>query len=130
MDPTKFRLVRGAVRVEVDDPLDRMLKKPMGMITGWFAMAGYEAPDEFEFHVGPISLPHTAVKRPDVQEVIPEYSVGGFQIQFDLSHYLFYIDSNRLVIRLTLPGYDPIAIRFALKEGVLADCIAAASGDG
>jgi hypothetical protein len=115
-------------KVVIDDPQTRCLTKPSGAINGWFAIHNYEIPEEFQFRVGPIVLPHAVLKREDVEAALPEYSVVGFQIRFDLNHYLLYIDDNRLTIRLIVPDHYPFAVRFTIKEGVLASCIAAASG--
>lgn len=117
-----------ASRVVIDEPQNRCITKPSGAISGWFAIHNYEIPEEFQFRVGPIVLPHTVLKREDVETAMPEYGVTGFQIRFDLNNYLHYIDDNRLTIRLILPDYHPFAVRLTIKEGVLVSCIAAASG--
>lgn len=115
-------------RVVIDQPHNHCIAKPAGAINGWFALHNYESPEEFQLRVGPLILPHTVLKREDVEAAMPEHSVVGFQVRFDLNNYLLYIDENRLVIQVLIPGFDPVSLRFTIKEGVLASCIAAASG--
>lgn len=114
-------------KVVIDTPHDRCIAKPSGAIIGWLAVHHYEMP-ELQFRVGPIILPHTILKREDVEGAMPEHSVAGFRVRFDLNDYLLYIDDNRLTIQVTLPDFDPLSLRFTIMEGVLASCIAAASG--
>ena len=116
-------------KIVIDQPQNRCLTKPSGAINGWFALRGQDdIPEELEFRVGPILLPHRIIKRPDVEGAMPEYRIVGFQIQFDLSNYLLYIQDNRLVIRVTMPEYEPFRLKFTIQESAMAMCIAAASG--
>jgi hypothetical protein len=116
-------------RVVIDQPQNRCLTKPVGAIKGWFALREKEElPEELQFRVGPIILPHTVMKRPDVESAMPEHIVMGFQVRFDLSNYLLYIHDGRLVIDVTISGYDPFRLQFKIQESAMAVCIEAASG--
>lgn len=128
MDLSKLRVPAGAVRVEVDNPDDCCITKPSGVISGWFATADWENPEEFQFRVGPIILPHTHNKRADVEGAMVGHRVAGFQIRFDLIDCLPYIEDNRMVIQLVLLDYQPFPLRFTVKESALASCLAAAGG--
>jgi len=114
-------------KVIIDQPKDRCITKAAGTINGWFAIHDEVVPGAFEFRVGPILLPHTSMKRPDVEGAMPEFTIVGFQIRFDLSDYLLYLGGGKLVIRVTVPEYDPFRLQFTIKESALAACIAAAS---
>ena len=114
-------------KVKIDQPKDRRITRASGAINGWFAIHDEVVPEEFEFRVGPILLPHTLLRRPDVEGAMPEHTILGFQVRFDLADYLLYIDNNRLVIQLTMPEYDPFRLQFTIKEGALAECIEGAS---
>jgi hypothetical protein len=114
-------------KVRIDQPHDRCLTKASGVINGWFAIHDEIIPEEFEFRVGPILLPHKVLKRPDVEGAMPDHTIVGFQIWFDLSNYLLYIQDGRLVIEVKMWEYDPFRLQFTIKESALAACIAAAS---
>jgi hypothetical protein len=116
-------------RIVIDQPQNRRLTKSYGAITGWFALRGQqEVPEEMEFRVGPIILPHVVLKRPDVEGAMPEHTVLGFQVRFDLANYLYHIKDNHLDIQLTMADYDSMRLRFTIQESAMAACIAAASG--
>jgi hypothetical protein len=116
-------------KLVIDEPRNRCITKPSGTIKGWLALHNYEIPEDIQFRVGPIILPHTLSKREDVEGAMPEHGVAGFQIRYDLSGYLLYIEDQSLSIKLTLPDFSPLTLRFKIQEGVLASCIAAASGE-
>lgn len=118
----------GALRVEIDDPPNRCIEQPVGIIRGWFASSDIEIPDDFSFQLAGIRLPHCIVKREDVEGALPEFTIVGFTIPYDLSDYLPNIQNNRLMIRLMLSGYDPYLMRFTIKDSALSLCLAAASG--
>ena len=123
-----IRVPEGALRVEIDDPKDRSIQKPAGVIRGWFATRNIDPPDEFHFQVGAVNLPHSVAERVDVQEVMPDCSIVGFDIRYDLMNHLPQIDDNRLDIQLFIPGYDSVRLRFKIKDSALAICVAAAGG--
>jgi hypothetical protein len=127
-DLGNLRIPPGALRVEIDDPHDRSLGKPVGIIRGWFATRDLDFPEEFQFQIGGIILPHDVVRREDVEAAMPDYSIMGFTVEYDLSSYLPYVQDNRLVIHLTLPGYDPYLMRFNVDDSALAICLAEAGG--
>jgi hypothetical protein len=116
------------VRVEIDNPLDRCLRKPAGSIIGWFAAHTHDMPEEVEFRIGPIRLPHKIIPRPDVEGAMQGYCVVGFEIRYELSNYLPYIDDLKLVIRLIAPEYYPISLRLKIQESALAQCLDSAGG--
>lgn len=121
--------MKEVTRVVIDQPQTRCLTTAVGAINGWFALREKEEiPEELEFRVGPIILPHVMLKRPDVEDAMPEHIVVGFQIRFDLSNYLLYIADGRLVIDATIAGYDPFRLQFKIQDSAMAVCIAAASG--
>jgi hypothetical protein len=115
-------------KLVIDDPADYRLTKPAGTIRGWFAVHRYEIPEDFQFCVGPLVVPHRLLRRQDVEGAMPEHSVTGFQMRYDLMNYLPYIDEKGLLIRLELPDFDPLPMRFIIEERALANCIAAAAG--
>jgi hypothetical protein len=114
-------------KIRIDHPKNRSLTQASGAIKGWFAIYDEVIPEEFEFRVGSLLLPYTLMRRPDVEEVMPDYTILGFQVRFDLADYLLYIENNRLVIELTMPEYDPFRMQFKIKESALAACIERAS---
>jgi hypothetical protein len=114
-------------KVVIDQPYNRRLTRPTGVITGWFAIHDEVIPEEFEFRTGPITLPHTVLRRPDVEGAMPDCTIVGFQIRFDLSNLLLYLQEDRLVVHLTMADYEPVRLQFTFQEGALAEFIAAAS---
>jgi hypothetical protein len=123
----KIRVPKGALRVEIDDPEDRMLLTSKGTIRGWFATPDAEVPEDFYFQVGAIRLAHETTSREDVEGAMPDYSIVGFNIRYDIGCYLHYITDNRLAVQLVLPDFDPYRLRFTVKEIVMAACVAEAS---
>ena len=92
-------------KVVIDLPEKRRITKASGVINGWFAVREQQdIPEELAFRVGPIPLPHHILKRPDVEGAMPGHAIVGFQIQFDLSNYLLYIQDSRLVIQAAVSG--------------------------
>ena len=126
-DLSKIRIPKGALRVEIDDPEKNWIKKPVGVIRGWFATSDLELPEDFHFRVGGVTLPHTLTQRSDVEGAMPDYNILGFNLPYDLFPFLPDISDNRLVIHLDLPGYDPFHIRFRVDDRALAICLEAAS---
>lgn len=114
-------------KVIIDQPENRCIAKASGVINGWFAVHDEVFQEEYQFRVGPILLPHKVLKRPDVEEAMPEHTIVGFQIRFDLSNYLYYIDDGKLVIHVTISDYDPVRLQFTVQESALAACVAEAS---
>jgi len=114
-------------KIVIDAPQHRTLTKPAGAITGWFAIHDREIPQTIEFRVGPVVLPYRYLTRPDVEGTLPEHNVSGFQVWFDLSDYLLYIEDRRLVINLKIPDHLPLSLQFNITENAMAACIAAAS---
>lgn len=115
--------------MEVDEPENHVIGKPVGVIRGWFAMRDdVEVPEWFEFRLGGVIVPHSVVDRADVEAVLPDYKIVGFTIAYDLSDYLPDIQNNAMVIQLTLPGYDPKLLRFKVEDKALAICLAIAGG--
>ena len=125
---SKIRIPKGGLRVEIDDPDNSRIRKPAGLIRGWFATAESEFPEEFEFKIGGITLPHHLTRRSDVEAAMPEYNILGFNIAYDLLTLLPYISDNRLALQLILPGYDSLRLRFTVADSALASCLEAASG--
>lgn len=126
-DLSKIRVPKGALRVEVDDPDHYRIEKPAGIIRGWFAAQDVQIPEDFHFKIGTSRLPHSIVQRTDVETAMPEYTITGFQISYDLACWLPYIADHRLVVHLILPGYDSLLLRFTIRERALASCLASAS---
>src|SRR6516164_4051289 len=112
----KIRVPKGALRVEIDTPEDRILLTPKGTIRGWFATLDTEVPEDFYFEVGAVRLAHETTRREDVEGAMPDYSIVGFNIQYDIGCYLHYITDNRLAVQLVLPDFDPYRLRFTVKE--------------
>jgi|ERR1700733_10659681 len=125
----KISVSERALRLEIDHPANRRIAKPVGVIRGWFASSGgIELPETFAFRIGGITLPHMVVTRLDVEAVMPDHTIVGFDIPYELVSYLTYIQDNRLVIHLKLPDYDPVLLRFKVEERALAACLADAGG--
>lgn len=116
----------GTLRVEIDDPADRLITEPSGIIRGWFSSRDQELPDTFEFRIGGIIVPHRVVSRPDVEGAMPDHDVVGFDILYDLFAYLPCIEDSRFTMYLTIPEYDPYPVRFTIKDQALANCLVAA----
>jgi hypothetical protein len=128
LDLSKIRIPAGAVRLEIDDPEYCRIKKAMGCIRGWFAAGkSVEIPETFSFRIGGIIVPHRIVHRLDVEAAMPEYTVTGFEIAYELSVFLPYIQKKRLTMHLTLADYDAAFLRFEIAESALASCVASAS---
>jgi hypothetical protein len=126
VDLRNICIPEGALRVEIDEPENRLIEEDIGFILGWFATRDGEIPETFEFRIGGILVPHRVVDRADVESVLPDYTIVGFLIPYDLSFYLPQIQNNRLLIQLTLPGYNPHILRLGITENALATCVAAA----
>jgi hypothetical protein len=116
------------LRIEIDDPDDRRIVKPAGVIRGWFAGCGIEMPEAFDFRIDGVLLPSRTVTREDVEEAMPDHTIVAFDIPYDLVNYLPYIEDRRLVIHLKIADYDPVLLRFYIKEEALASCLADAGG--
>lgn len=128
LDLSKIRLPEGSVRFEMDDPENYLIKKPVGCMRGWFATGkSMEMPETFSFRIGGIRVAHRMVQRPDVEMAMPECIVTGFEIPYDLSVFLPYIEGCRLRLQLTLADYDAASLRFRIAESALARCVAWAS---
>src|SRR6185369_14649450 len=119
-----IRVPTGALRVEIVDPDQSRIRKPVGIIRGWFATSDIEVPAGFEFKVGGITLPHSVAKRSDVETAMPDYNILGFNIPYDLFTFLPYITDNRLLVNLILPEYDSLRLRFTIADSALAICVA------
>jgi len=52
----------------------------------------------------------------------------GFLIRLDLNFYLQAVEDNELVMRLVVPGEEPLPFRFRVARGVVASCLAAVGG--
>ena len=128
-DLKRLRIPSGALRVEIDAPYDLYLEKPAGDIRGWFAADDIEIPKEFSLQAGGITMPHRVVRREDVETAMPDYTIRGFVIPYDLVSYLPYLqEDNYLVIQLTVPGYNPHTLRLKIKDSALAGCLETAGG--
>ena len=110
--------------MEIDDPESGRIGKPVGVLRGWLAAHDVEIPEKFSFRLNGVTLPHRVVARSDVEEAMPEDTIVGFEIRYDLASYLPYIEDNRLVIHMRLPGYDPFLLRLKIEEGAMALCLA------
>jgi hypothetical protein len=117
----------GALRLEIDDPQDHFLRTAAGEIRGWFAASDIDLPEDYYFEVGSVRLPHRAIPRSDVEDVMPGYAISGFVIAYDLAEYLPYIDGQQWTVRLLLPEYRPKLLKFTIAESALGNCLAAAS---
>jgi hypothetical protein len=117
----------GLLRVEIDYPMDQHLTTPKGEIRGWFAARDVDLPENFRFEVGTMPVPFQAVKREDVEAMLPYHAVAGFIVRYDLTAYLPYIDGLNLIIRLILPEYQTRSLRFRIEPRALASCLASAS---
>lgn len=126
-DIAKISVPDQALRIEIDDPHDRSITQPAGLIRGWFATRDLEIPETFSFQLAGITLPHSIIKREDVESALPGHTIVGFKVHYELQDYLPYIQQNRLAIRLILDGYDSFLLRFTVKDSALAICLAAAS---
>ena len=126
--PRPRRELAKGIRVEIDDPENRRIHQPAGLIRGWFAAFDAALPKSFEFSIGGLVLPHRVVKRQDVEEVLPEHLIVGFDIPYDLTSYLAYVDDSCLAIELKLPDYDSITLKFRIEAGAMAACLADAGG--
>ena len=122
-----MRVPNGMLRVEIDDPADRLITEPSGLIRGWFGSRDQELPETFEFRINGMIVPHRLVSRPDVEGAMPDHHIVGFDIQYNLSAYLPYIEDSRFTMCLTMPDYDSYPVRFKIKDHALAICLAAAS---
>jgi hypothetical protein len=125
--PERRELKKG-LRLQIDDPENRRITQPSGVIRGWFAALDCELPETFEFRIDGIVLPHKMVAREDVEESMPDHLIAGFDIPYDLVPYLPYIQDRRLIVHLKLPDFDSIALRFKIEESALASCLADAGG--
>ena len=124
----KTRELVAGLRIEIDDPEDRRIVNPAGVIRGWIAGCGIEMPETFEFRIDGVPLPSRVVTREDVEEAMPDHTIVAFDIPYDLVNYLPYIEDRRLVIHLKLDDYDPVHLRFYIKEAALASCLADVGG--
>lgn len=127
-DLRKVRVPEGALRIEIDDPQSLRITKPVGVLRGWFATRDGELPETCTFRIGGMTLPYQMVRRMDVEELMPEHSVRGFEIPYNLSDYLPYIQDNLLVVRLMLAEYAPFVFRFRIDSSALGCCLASAGG--
>src|SRR5579871_3253253 len=87
---------REAFRLEVDQPEDFSIEKPVCHIRGWYATSEGDSLEILHFRIAGNQIPHIAEDRRDVEEVMPDYTVKGFRIPFDLSFYVQYIVDQRL----------------------------------
>lgn len=127
-DLSKIRVPAGMARLEIDDPENCRIQKPVGRIRGWFAASkAMDIPETFVFRIGSVTLPHRMTPREDVEAAMPGYIISGFEIPYDLSPLLPYIRKNRLLIHLTMSDYDGSVLRFHVEEQALAICVASAS---
>jgi hypothetical protein len=119
-----------ALRVEIDDPQSYCLGKPVGIIRGWLAAGVVKRglSETLEFRVGGIAVPHRLVNRGDVEAMMEDHMIIGFEIPYDLSLYLPNIQNQCVAIRMKLVGYDPLFLRFQIAENALAICLAWAGG--
>jgi len=119
-----------ALRVEIDDPQNYCLGKPMGIIRGWLAAGAVKKglSETLEFRVGGSAMPHRLVNRGDVEALLADHVVIGFEIPYDLSLYLPNIQNQSVAIRMKLAGYDPMFLRFRIADNALASCLASAGG--
>jgi hypothetical protein len=126
-DLSQVRVPKGALRIEIDDPDKNRIAKPVGIIRGWFASSDLQVPEDFHFQIGASTVPHQVLKRTDVEAALPDYTITGFKIPYDLAPFLPYITNHRLLIHLVLPGFDPCRLWFTIQDRALAICVAAAS---
>jgi hypothetical protein len=122
-DLRKIKVPEGELRVEIDDPLNRTIDKPSGAIHGWLATRDTELPETIDFRIAGTALPHEIVKREDVEQAMPDHNVMGFVFWYDLATCLPNIEDNRLLVLLTLPGYDPYRMSVKIDEKALAECL-------
>ena len=127
-DINKISVPAGALRIEIDEPLGRLIGQPAGVIRGWFASPNEEIGEDFYFQVAGIRLPHCIEKREDVEGALPGLIIVGFKIHYDLSDYLPHIQNNRLNVRLISSAYDPYLLRFTIVDRALGICLADAGG--
>jgi hypothetical protein len=123
-----MRVPTGRLRVEIDAPADRLVTEASGLIRGWFGSLDQKLPDTFEFRISGMVVPHRLVSRLDVQGAMPDHHIVGFDIPYNLSAYLPYIEDNRFTMCLIMPGYEPYPVRFTIKDHALAMCLATAGG--
>ena len=116
------------MRVEIDDPLTRTIEKAAGELRGWIATSDLELPEVTDFRIGAIVLWHEMVKREDVEEAMPDHTILGFVIRYELATLLPNIQDNRLLIVMTLPGFDPYPLPVKIGEMALALCLETAGG--
>jgi len=118
----------GELQGEIDLPPERHIVNLSGRIRGWFTSRNLlQAPETFQFRANGIVVPHREVSREDVEDVLPDSVVIGFEIPYDLATLMPYIEDYTLPLELLVPGYDPVMVRFTIEHMVLAACLAAAS---
>ena len=127
-DLRKMQVPDYVLQVEIDDPADRRIENPEGVIRGWFAARDMEIQETFRFRIDGLKLPHRVVRRDDVELVMPGHLIVGFEIPYDLLFYLPYIQNNRLTIEMIFPNYNTLSFRFQIAETALAMCVSAAGG--
>lgn len=113
--------------LRIDDPADRILRKPVCRIRGWCAGLDWADCDRIAFRIGDGDVPWRLQSRADVTAVHPEMSVTGFTFDLDLSYYLYAVRSSELAISVVVPGAPKIELRFSVAPGLTATCLAAAA---
>jgi len=117
------------VLLRIDTPEDRILRKPVCRLRGWCGSADKTEIAEFELRIGDARVAWRADARPDVADVYPELSITGFTFDLDLSQYLYAVAPDGHLILAAVFGRAPeMKLRFTVAAGVMADCLAAATG--
>lgn len=113
--------------MRIDEPADRILRKPMCRVRGWCARPGWADVSQLDLRIEDALVPWQAQVRPDVTAEYVESSVTGFIIDLDLSQHLYAIRAGELYLTARAPGAQEVRIAFSVGPGVTAHCLAAAA---
>jgi hypothetical protein len=117
-----------SVTSRIDDPEDQCIRKPACTIRGWCSSDKVRSLKGLQFFIGEWPVRHSTQRRPDVEAACAGMPSAGFLIRLDLNFYLQAVEDNELVMRLVVPGEEPLPFRFRVARGVVASCLAAVGG--
>jgi hypothetical protein len=112
----------------IDDPADLQIQRPLCQIRGWYAADSLEDLAGLEFGIAGTRVAHRLVRRPDVEETLPEKSARGFLLDLDLSHHLPGVYKREFILQVITANGQVAELRFRVSREALGKCLETASG--
>lgn len=115
------------LQIFIDDPADLQIQRPLCRIRGWCAAASPQDLAGLEFRIAGNRVAHRLLRRPDVEETLPQMAAKGFILDLDLSYYLPGVHKREFNLEI-ITSKELVQLRFRVSRETLGRCLEAASG--